>query len=306
MPRLPARLMGVVGAVAPLVVERSWRRAQVLRIGALPAPGRPHGDGRAADHRPFARVPLREPPPRARPRGLVSADRPHGACRGVSSTPSRRAVPWSWPPATPSSAAGGAASGPEASIATPCARRTPTSSRRAGGGSVEPHGSPAPSLGPRSRVCMRRPSGSHGARTVWRPPRREGVAVARCTVERLMRAMGLRGAVRGRAVKTTVQDPALPCPPDRVRRQFRAPAPNRLWASAFDPRRHMAGLRPHSLRHRRLRPPDRGPAGRPQRHGGLRRGRARAGDPPAPAREGHGTRRALGSRVVRAWPSGTT
>ena len=72
-----------------------------------------------------------------------------------------------------------------------------------------------------------------GARKVWRQLRREGVAAARCTVERLMRAMGLRGAVRGKAVKTTIQNPAAPCPLDRVRRQFHAPAPDRLWVSDF-------------------------------------------------------------------------
>ena len=48
-----------------------------------------------------------------------------------------------------------------------------------------------------------------------------------------MRAMGLRGAVRGKAVKTTIQNPAAPCPLDRVRRQFHAPAPDRLWVSDF-------------------------------------------------------------------------
>ena len=75
--------------------------------------------------------------------------------------------------------------------------------------------------------------GVYGARKVWRQLCREGVAVARCTVERLMRAMGLRGAVRGKTVKTTVQNPAAPCPLDRVRRQFHAPAPDRLWVSDF-------------------------------------------------------------------------
>ena len=48
-----------------------------------------------------------------------------------------------------------------------------------------------------------------------------------------MRAMGLRGAVRGQIVKTTLQNPAAPCPLDRVRRQFHAPAPDRLWVSDF-------------------------------------------------------------------------
>ena len=62
---------------------------------------------------------------------------------------------------------------------------------------------------------------------------REGVAVARCTVARLMRRMGLKGVVRGKAVKTTIGDKASPCPLDRAGRQFRAPAPNMLWLSDF-------------------------------------------------------------------------
>jgi transposase InsO family protein len=62
---------------------------------------------------------------------------------------------------------------------------------------------------------------------------REGVAVARCTVERLMRSMGLRGIVRGKETKTTIADKALPCPADKVNRQFRAPQPNVLWVSDF-------------------------------------------------------------------------
>lgn len=57
--------------------------------------------------------------------------------------------------------------------------------------------------------------------------------MARCTVARLTRSMGLQGVVRGKAVRTTVPDPAQPCPRDGVKRQFLAPAPNRLWASDF-------------------------------------------------------------------------
>lgn len=72
-----------------------------------------------------------------------------------------------------------------------------------------------------------------GARKVWRQLGREGVAVARCTVERLMRQMGLRGVVRGKEVRTTVTDKATPCPTDKVNRQFRAPQPNMLWVSDF-------------------------------------------------------------------------
>ena len=73
----------------------------------------------------------------------------------------------------------------------------------------------------------------YGARKVWRQLQREGRQVARCTVERLMRSMGLQGAVRGKPVRTTVSDKASPCPQDRVNRQFQAPAPNMLWVSDF-------------------------------------------------------------------------
>lgn len=73
----------------------------------------------------------------------------------------------------------------------------------------------------------------YGARKVWRQLQREGIPVARCTVERLMRANGLRGARRGKAVRTTRADPAAPCPLDRVNRQFAAQRPNQLWVSDF-------------------------------------------------------------------------
>ena len=70
-------------------------------------------------------------------------------------------------------------------------------------------------------------------RKVWRQLGREGIAVARCTVTRLMRTMGLQGAVRGKPVRTTISDKAAPCPLDRVNRQFRALRPNALWVSDF-------------------------------------------------------------------------
>ena len=73
----------------------------------------------------------------------------------------------------------------------------------------------------------------YGARKVWRQMMREGFDVARCTVERLMQGMGLAGAIRGKPVRTTIQDKAAPCPLDRVNRVFHAPAPNRLWLSDF-------------------------------------------------------------------------
>ena len=69
----------------------------------------------------------------------------------------------------------------------------------------------------------------YGARKVWRQLGREGIDVARCTVARLMRQMGLQGIVRGKSVRTTISDKAAPCPLDRVNRDFKAPAPNRLW-----------------------------------------------------------------------------
>ena len=62
---------------------------------------------------------------------------------------------------------------------------------------------------------------------------REGYPIARCTVERMMREMGLAGVIRGKPVRTTISDKAAPCPLDHVNRQFHAPAPNRLWVSDF-------------------------------------------------------------------------
>jgi putative transposase len=73
----------------------------------------------------------------------------------------------------------------------------------------------------------------YGVRKVWRQLKREGKDVARCTVSRLMKAMGLRGVIRGKPIRTTIQDKAAPCPLDRVNRQFYAPAPNVLWVSDF-------------------------------------------------------------------------
>jgi putative transposase len=109
----------------------------------------------------------------------------------------------------------------------------------------------------------------YGVRKVWRQLKREGLEVARCTVARLMRQMGLKGVVRGKPVKTTISDRATPCPPcggsplagsegtgcrvgsasrgcakdgsdteprkpaDRVNRQFQVPRPNALWVSDF-------------------------------------------------------------------------
>ena len=86
----------------------------------------------------------------------------------------------------------------------------------------------------------------YGVRKAWRQLCREGEDVARCTIARLMAGMGLtvnarihltayrlRGIARGKAVKTTILDSSVPCPRDKVNRQFRAPAPNMLWVSDF-------------------------------------------------------------------------
>ena len=67
----------------------------------------------------------------------------------------------------------------------------------------------------------------------------------RCTVERLIRDLGLQDVIRGKPVNTTISDKAAPCPLDQVNRQFHAPAPNMLWVSDFTygtPRAHMSGM----------------------------------------------------------------
>lgn len=71
----------------------------------------------------------------------------------------------------------------------------------------------------------------YGVRKVWRQMNREGIQVARCTVARLMKEMGLRGAVRGRRVKTTVPAEQADCPLDLVKRDFTAERPDQLWVS---------------------------------------------------------------------------
>jgi len=71
----------------------------------------------------------------------------------------------------------------------------------------------------------------YGSRKVWRQLKREGISVARCTVERLMRQEGLRGVVRGKRVFTTQSDENAPRPDDLVERDFSAAAPNRLWVA---------------------------------------------------------------------------
>ncbi len=66
----------------------------------------------------------------------------------------------------------------------------------------------------------------YGADKVWKQMNRENIPVARCTVERLMKRLGLEGVRRGRKIRTTIPDAAIPCPLDHVNRQFRADRPN--------------------------------------------------------------------------------
>lgn len=74
--------------------------------------------------------------------------------------------------------------------------------------------------------------GVYGAPKIWAQLNREGIAVARCTVERLMRQLGIQGAVRGKTKRTTIAaDDTTARPADLVDRDFTAPAPNRLWVA---------------------------------------------------------------------------
>ncbi|WP_423213598.1 IS3 family transposase [Ralstonia solanacearum] len=73
----------------------------------------------------------------------------------------------------------------------------------------------------------------YGADKVWKQMNREGIRVARCTVERLMKRQGLQGVRRGKVVRTTTPDTSAPCPLDRVQRVFKAERPNQLWVSDF-------------------------------------------------------------------------
>ncbi len=73
----------------------------------------------------------------------------------------------------------------------------------------------------------------YGADTVWKQLNRERISIARCTVERLMKRLGLQSVRRGKMVRTTVSDGKAPCPLDRVNRIFKADRPNQLWVSDF-------------------------------------------------------------------------
>lgn len=75
--------------------------------------------------------------------------------------------------------------------------------------------------------------GLYGVRKIWHDLSRQGHDLARCTIERLMAQMGIQGVRRLKKVRTTIPDPAVACPLDKVQRNFHAPAPNRLWISDF-------------------------------------------------------------------------
>lgn len=85
----------------------------------------------------------------------------------------------------------------------------------------------------RSRVSGKPTCRSTACQKVWKQMNREGIAVARCTVGRLMKLQGLRGAVRGQRVRTTIADVSAPRPLDQVNRQFKDDRPNQLWVSDF-------------------------------------------------------------------------
>lgn len=73
----------------------------------------------------------------------------------------------------------------------------------------------------------------YGVRKIWRQLGREGFDIARCTVARLMKIMGIQGVIRGKPHRTTIPDKKAPCPLDKVNRQSQVSAPNRLWVSDF-------------------------------------------------------------------------
>ncbi len=101
----------------------------------------------------------------------------------------------------------------------------------------------------------------YGARKVWLALNREGIGVARCTVERLMAELGLSGAVRGKAKPTTIADPAAVRPADLVGRRFGPVAPNRLWVADLTYVSTWSGVRLRRVCHRCLRSADPGLAG---------------------------------------------
>src|SRR3954468_21101254 len=110
--------------------------------------------------------------------------------------------------------------------------RPPTTTTASGSAGLRASVRPATSIsGPRSRACTPRTYGVYGARKVWLQLNREGIPVARCTVERLMALMGLVGVRRGVVKRTTIADPEAERARDLALRNFRPLAPDRLWVA---------------------------------------------------------------------------
>ena len=132
----------------------------------------------------------------------------------------------------------------------------------------------------------------YGVRKVWRQLGREGIVVARCTVARLMRAMGLKGVVRGKTVRTTIPDPAALCPLRPGQSTVQGTAPQRPVGQRLHLRRDLVLLRLRGFRDRRLRPPHRRLAGLSDGSRCLRArcpgaGPARASPPPGRRARAH-------------------
>lgn len=97
-------------------------------------------------------------------------------------------------------------------------------------------------LGPEIERIWKENFGVYGARKVWRQLQREGFEVARCTVERLMRRLGLQGVVRGKKPITTIPSDLADRPEDLVKRSFQADRPNQLWVADLTYVRTWAGF----------------------------------------------------------------
>ncbi len=123
----------------------------------------------------------------------------------------------------------------------------------------------------------------YGVRKVWRQMMREGFAVARCTVERLMRDMGLAGVIRGKPVRTTIGDKAAPCPARPRKPSNSCSGAEQAVGVGLYLRRNLGGVRLRRLRHRCLCPPDRWLARQQDCACRLRAGCARAGATRSPA-----------------------
>jgi putative transposase len=114
----------------------------------------------------------------------------------------------------------------EVKVQMPCCPQTPART------ALRP-GQPRWTLMPQIKAVRQANIQVYGADKVWHQMNREGTQVACCTVERLMKRMGLHGVRRGKVIRTTVSDKAAPSPQDRVNRQFKADRPNQLWVSDF-------------------------------------------------------------------------